>query len=210
MYFLLVIYLDLNAKEVLYSGIQLNEPEEVKTLYAKSHGLSDPGEQKNRNYNWYVDKYNHYFGKCNQIEIDGTKKSLCSDFNEAQFPKTKIVDKRLEDFRQATADMVGRGKFRGTLHPSIEENHTFGVMNILSGTWNVAKCIHGDPEEKTSKHLEPDADLGKTLLHRSKLQNVQPREVVPEKVFGLPSIRSDLKRSRICVSDLTVFIKFLI
>jgi hypothetical protein len=102
--------------------------------------------------------------------------------------------------------MVGRSKFKGTLHPSIDENHSFGVNSVLGGNWNVAKCIYGDPDEKTYKHLEPDVDLGKTLTYRSKLQNVQPKEVDPEKSFGVPSIRHDLKRNkeRISVCDFTV------
>lgn len=180
------------------------EPEEVKTLYNKSHGLTDPGEQKKRNYTWYVDKDNHVFGKPEAMEFDGAKKSLCNDFLESQYPKTVVANKRLEDFRQATSDMVGRSKFKGTLHPSIDENHTFGAKSVLGGNWNVAKCIHGDPEEKTSKHLEPDLDLGKPTLHRSKLQNAQPKDIDPEKTFGVPSIRNDLKRGKVSVADLTV------
>jgi hypothetical protein len=127
------------------------------------------------------------------------------DTLEHAYPQTKIVDKRLEDFRQATSDMLGRSKFKGTLHPSIDENFTFGVKNVLSGAWNVAQCIHGDPEEKTSKHYEPDPDLGKTVLHRSKLINLQPKEIDPEKTFGVPSIRGDLKRTKpASVCDMTV------
>jgi len=178
----------------------------VKTLYNRSHGLTDPGQQKDRNYKWYVDKSNHVFGKNEPLEADGAKKSLTFDFLEAQFPKTKVVDKRLEDFRQATTDMVGRSKFKGTLHPSIEEGHVFGNKNVLGGNWNVAKCIHGDAEQKTEAHLAPDPDLGKSVLHRSKLQNVQPKDLEIDKTFGLPSIRHDLKKNKVSICDLTVII----
>lgn len=195
---------------MLYSGSQLVEDEHAKTLYNKSHGLTDPGEQKNRHYNWYVDKSNHVFGKPEPIENDGAKKSLANDFLESNFPKTKIVNKRLEDFRQATSDMVGRSKFKGTLHPDLDETYTFGFKKD-SQNWNVAKCIHGASEEKTAKHLEADLDLGKNILHRSKLQNAKPKEVDHSKTFGVPSIRYDLpKKNQVSVADLTVSHKYLL
>ncbi len=195
----------MNAKEVLYTGSKLQETQEVKALYNKSHGLTDPGERSDRHYKWYVDKDTHVFGKANLMEYDGTKKSLCSDFNEAPFPKTKIVSKRLEDFRQATSDMVGQPKFKGTLNKAIDESHTFGKKNELHNTWNVAKCMHGDVHEVTEKVLQPDPDLGKTVSHRMKLQALQPKDFDIEKTFGLPSVRYDLqKKNLVSVCDLTV------
>jgi hypothetical protein len=183
----------------------LQETPDVRKIYNKSHGLTEPGERMNRHYKWYVDKDSHVFGKTTPMEYDGAKKSLCSDFNEANFPKTKIVSKRLEDFRQATSDMVGRSKFKGTLNPSIDENHTFGTKNVLGDTWNVAKCLHGDVELISDKLVMPDLDLGKTVTHRSKLKNVQLKELDYEKTFGIPSVRYDLhKKTMTSVSDTTV------
>lgn len=200
----------MNAKEILYSSNNLNESEEVKRLYNKTHGLTDPGEQMNRNYNWNLDKANHVFGKPEPVEWDGAKKSLMSDNLEGAFPKTVIAEKRLEDFRQATSDMVGRGKFRGALHADIKDDHTFGVKSVLEGNWNVAKCLNGDPNLINEKSLEHDPDLGKNILHRSKLTNAQPKELDPHKTFGVPSIRYDLKqRTKPSVSDLTVKIFIL-
>ncbi len=203
---MIFIILDVNAKDLLYAGTGMTEPEEVKTLYNKSHGLTDPGQQKDRSYKWYVDKNSHVFGKYEPREENGAQKSLTFDFLEANFPKTKVVDKRLEDYRQATSDMVGRSKFRGTLPPTVEETHIFGNKNVLGGTWNVAKCMHGDPEQKTESHLQPDPDLGKSVLYRSKLQNLQPKENEIDKTFGVPSIRYDLKREKdkLSICDLTV------
>ena len=193
-------------KDLLYSGAKFNEAQEIKTMYNKSHGLTDPGEQKDRNYKWYVDKNIHAFGKTEPKEADGTKKSLSTDYLESQFPKTKIVDKRLEDFRQATSDMVGQPKFKGTLNTNIDDDHRFGSKNVLAGNWNVAKCIHGDPEQKTIKHIEPDLDLGKTVVYRSKMQNLKPKDFDVEKTFGVPSIRQDLNPKSVSISDLTVIL----
>jgi hypothetical protein len=189
-----------NAKDLLYTCPNVKESEEVKKLYLKTHGLNDPGQQKDRNYNWYVNKDNFVFGKGDLREYEGAKKSLESDYVEANYPKSKIVDKRLEDFRQATSDMVGKGKFRGTLHPSIDENFVFGVSKC-NDRWNARKCVQGNLEENAQKFLESDVDLGKSLHHRNKIKNIVPKEYDGERTFGIPSIRSDLKRTRSSITD---------
>jgi hypothetical protein len=171
--------------------------------------LSDPGQQKDRNYRWPVDKDNFVFGKEEIKEFNGTKKTLESDYLEANYPKSKIVDKRLEDFRQATGDIVGKGKFRGSLHPSIDENFIFGAYKS-SNAWNAAKCIYGDPEEKTQRYFDQESDLGKSLHYRSKLKNLRPKEYDGQRTFGVPSIRYDLKKTRSSICDNIVWIFLLI
>ena len=39
-----------SAKDVIYNGCLLNEPDDVKKLYYKTHGLTDPGEQSKRGF----------------------------------------------------------------------------------------------------------------------------------------------------------------
>ena len=204
--FLILVY---NAKELIYSGPVLNEPDNIKALYSKTHGLTDPGEQKNRHYNWYMDKNSHIFGLPQEREYDGTKKSLMNDFTHAPYPHSKIVGKRLEDFRQATEDMVGRSKFKGTLHPMIGDDHIFGKKTLLGGTWNAGQCIHGDPEELTEKHFESDPDLGRSVLYRTKLDTLKPIEYNPNQTFGIPSIRRDLHRSKVSICDINVYYNIL-
>lgn len=133
-------YVDYNCKDVLYNG-QLEEPKSVKDLYNKTHGLTDPGQQKDRHYKWNVDKNNFVFGKSQPLEVDGTKNSLRTDMLEAEYPKTKIVSKRLEDFKKATSDVVGKSKFKGTMNPNIDEDHTFGAKTIIGENWNVGKYL---------------------------------------------------------------------
>ena len=184
----------------------MNEPEEVKKMYNRTHGLSDPGEQKNRGYNWTVDKHNFVFGKPDNIETDGAKKSLRTDLLEANYPKTRIVDKRLEDYRQATSDVVGCGKFRGMMKCDLDPSHTFGKKSIIGDNWNVAKCLSGDPEEKNDKHYEPDPDLGKSVLHRTKLQSLKPKENEQGRTYGVPSVRIDLQKKQfMSVTNNTVY-----
>lgn len=185
----------------------MNEDEKTNDLYRKTHNLTQPGEQKNRNYNWPVDKNTFQFGKTEKREQDGTKKSLCNDFLEANYPVTKIAKKNLEDFRQATIDMIGKPKFKGTLNLTFGDGFTFGVKSIVGDNWNVGKCIHGDP---TNKMLNADPDLSTTFSHRSKLKSVQglrsSKSFDSNRIFGVPSIRSDLppkNKDKISVSDTT-------
>lgn len=199
-----MLFIDYNAKDVIYNGCLLNEPDDVKKRYQKTHGLSDPGEQKLRNYIWNFDKDKHAFGLPQDKEIDGAKKSLRTDELDAPYPLTKIVGKRLEDFRQATSDMLGRPKFKGTLHPNLGPDHMFGLPNKF-GAWNAGKCINGDPDEIRPEALLPDSDLGKDVKYKSKLDSLKPIEYGMNKTFGVPSIRTDLpKKAFVSVSDLNV------
>jgi hypothetical protein len=106
--------------------------------------------------------------------------------------------------------MIGKSKFRGTLNSSIDETHIFGFSkNSLNGdSWNVARCINGDPNIKTDREFQEDSDLGKSILYKSKLQNLHPKEYDPSRIYGIPSIRTDLKKKSFSsVTDMTV--KFL-
>lgn len=173
-------------------------------MYRTSHGFSDTGEQKNRNYNWNnIDKNSHSFGKPQEKEYDGTKKTLMSDFLESSYPKTKIVDKRLEDYRQATEDMLGVTKYKGTLNPNLPEDHAFGVKSVKDDekNWNLGKCLIGE----SGRDILPDKDLGKNVIHKSKLSAIQPKDYDPNKTFGVPSVRFDLaKKKMVSVSDINV------
>lgn len=107
--------------------------------------------------------------------------------------------------------MIGKGRFRGTLNPQIDENFAFGVSSIKGDNkWNMGKCLQGDHSKTNGKFLEQDKDLGKTILHSSKLSARQPREYDPNRTFGIPSIRHDLPKKRApSVSDLIVKFIFI-
>lgn len=187
-----------NAKEILYSSGNMNETPDTKRMYTKSHGLTDPGEQKTRDYDWRFDKNNHLFGKAVIKEIDGTKKSLKTYTLNSEYPKTVFVSKRVEDFKQATQDMLGKSKFRGTMDETtaFNENFCYGMKKNKGGEiWNVGKLIHGDENLKKKNELEPDKDLGKSTLNRSKLSCVGIAHTPdPRRSFGVPSIRNDIPK----------------
>ena len=193
-----------NAKELIYNGSLLKEPDDVKKLYYKTHGLTDPGEQSKRFYTWNFDPNNHKFGYFQDKEVDGAKKSLMNDFLYNPYPQTKLVGKRLEDFRQANNDLLGKGKFFGTLHPKFyDEQHTFGKESKLGDAWNAGRCIHGDESTVTNKSVEPDVDLGRDHHYANKLKNLQPIERDSNKTYGVPSIRRDLPVKKLkSVSDI--------
>lgn len=188
-----------NAKELIYKGSLLDEPPEVKKLYYKTHGLTDPGEQSSRFYKWgNIDPKNHSFGYFQEAEEDGVKKSLMTDNLFNPYPQTKLVGKRLEDFRQATEDMLGKSKYFGTLNPKFHDiNHTFGKESKLGDAWNAGRCIYGDGTTVTPESVKPDIDLGRDSHYASKLKSLQPIERDPDKTYGVPSIRSDLPAKKV-------------
>ena len=51
--------------------------------------------------------------------------------------------------------------------------------------------------------LKPELDLGKSVINRSKLKSIQPLNLDKSRSFGVPSIRSDLIRKVVSVSDQT-------
>lgn len=181
----------------------MQETEEAKKLYTRTHGHSEPGEQKTRDYKWPVNKDTHSFGKFEPMERDGCRKSLATDILEASYPKTKIVPKRLEDFRQATAEVVGIPRYRGSMSDKVTPDTVFGVKSVVKEAWNVGKCLAG--EVSSEKLLKEDIDLGKSVLHRSKLKNLQPMQDSGNRIFGVPSIRYDLnKQAKTSIADNTV------
>lgn len=160
----------------------------------KTHNITDPGEQKTRDYRWNFDKTKHVFGKPGDIELNGAQKTLNFDSREAAYPQTVFVSKRVEDFRQATNDMLGRAKFRGTVDEKIINNQNFAFgkkSNTGADVWNVGKLLHGEP---TQNKLEPDKDLGKINIHKSKLSCQVPNTPDPRRSFGVPTVRTDIPK----------------
>lgn len=112
---------------------------------------------------------------------------------ETAFPKTIIVKKTVEDFRQTSYDQVGLSKNLGQGDLPVQEETRFGVPNSASAeTWNAARCINGEP---TDKQLEPDHDLGHCVKPGSR--NITRRDEDESRVFGCPSIRVDIPKKKL-------------
>ena len=78
------------------------EDENVRKMYIKTHGNFASGEQKDRNYNWPVDKTAHRFGYGEQRLVNGAAMSVHAERFENSFPKTVIVKKTVEDVKAVT------------------------------------------------------------------------------------------------------------
>lgn len=89
-----------SAKDVLYpAGYEKEEKQEVAKMYNKTHGNFGPGEQRDREYNWPVEKAAHSFGYGEKKLLNGAAMSLHSERYDGDFPKTVIVKKTVEDHK---------------------------------------------------------------------------------------------------------------
>jgi len=184
----------LSSKNLIYYGAS-DEPEEVKNLYYKSHGTTDPGKQNTRYYKWNFDPTTHTFGYSQKTEIDGAKNSLKTDNLTDPYPQTILTNKRVENFRAFNDPLLGKGKFRGSLNPKFyDENHVFGKESKLGDQWNAGRCIHGDETTTKPEGLKPDEDLGRNWHYSCKLKSLRPTQIDSHRIFGVPSIRRDLPK----------------
>ena len=184
----------LSANKLIYYGAK-EEPEDVKNLYYRSHGTTDPGKPNTRYYKWNFDPQNHVFGYSQKSEIDGAKNSLRTDNLLNPYPQTILMNKRSEDFRAFNNPLLGKGKFYGSLSPKFyDENHTFGKGSKLGDQWNAGRLIHGDETTANSENLKPDEDLGRDWHYGSKLKSLRPTQKDLNRIYGVPSIRKDLPK----------------
>ena len=63
---------------------------------------------KNRNYNWKFDPATHVFGKHVTVLENGAKNCLQPDFAQNEFPRTRIVKKNVEDYRNFREEPIGK------------------------------------------------------------------------------------------------------
>ncbi len=167
-----------SAKDVLYP---LDGHREAKKR------TEDPGVQKERSYNWNLDKTKHKFGYAESKVLNGASHSLHPERLEGSFPKTVIVKKTVEDFKQVAHDILGKPKNLGQGEIPLPKEHPFGVSTMGNDAWNAAKCIHGEPAER---EIEPDNDLGRST--KVGCMNEVRKEEDADRAFGTPSIRLDV------------------
>lgn len=75
-------------------------PPEITEMYKKTHGNFAPGEQKNRDYEWPLDKTTHRFGYGEKAVPNGAATALHLERSDPQyFPRTVIVKKTVEDVK---------------------------------------------------------------------------------------------------------------
>jgi hypothetical protein len=184
----------LNAKNLIYYGAK-EEPEEVKNLYYKSHGITDPGKPNMRYYKWNFDPNKHTFGYAPKLELDGAKNSLKTDTLTNPYPQTLLSNRRVENFRAFNNPLLGKSKFHGSLNPKFyDENHVFGKGSKLGDQWNAGRCLHGDETTVNTESVKPDDDLGRDWHYASKLKSLRPTQNNLTRAYGVPTIRRDLPK----------------
>ena len=166
---------------------QIEDTPEVRQLYYKSHGLTQAGEQVTRNYKWPFDKTSQRFGLAEPPEIHGVGSALQPESFAGSHPKTEIVKKVVEDYRNSTYEELGKPKNLGTGKALPGSNQVFGVPTYKE-PWDVGQCIRGNP---LPEHLGPDKDLGKST--RFGFRNTV-KEGDEDRQFGVPTIRKDIEK----------------
>ena len=94
-----------------------------------------------------------------------------------------VVEKLLEDFRVVSTESLGAVKNLGYGNTKVPGSHVYGMPSQSGPEWGVRECIGNyTPDEQL-----PDKDLGRSI--RPGWRNVSANE---RRVFGVPSIRSDI------------------
>ena len=117
------------VKEIFAAQGNIEEDEAVRKMYIKTHGNFACGEQKDRGYNWNLDKTSHRFGYGEQRLLNGAAMSIHNERFDNGFPKTVIVKKTVEDVKAVTSDLLGQSKNLGQGRPPLPQEHAFGVKN---------------------------------------------------------------------------------
>eukprot|EP00976_Prorocentrum_cordatum_P067582 1178806-Prorocentrum_minimum.AAC.2 len=162
-------------------------------MYVKTHSSYAPGEQRRRDYNWKdakIDPDKHVFGyteKEDPSTRNGVAKALNPSLGEGFKDTATIVPQMLEHFYITEKDHLGKVKKLGHGNRNIPADFAYGVASEgrEAGEWGVRKLLVGGYSQEEQA---PDVDLGKCI--KPGLRNIAPEE----KVFGLPSVRTDILR----------------
>lgn len=180
-----------DAKETIFPRYMQPEKAEDAERYKQTHGAYDPGEPISRKYEWpkAITGNQHFrYGVTdrapggNLTSGDGAKTALTMDLEQDRsFPRTRVVDRTSENFRQVANDQLGTSRNMLQGRPPVAPGHAFGLK---SGTDNIhaGELMRGF---YTPSEQRPDVDLGKcTVKGRRNFHTKRP--------FGVPSVRHDL------------------
>ncbi|CAG9463987.1 unnamed protein product [Pedinophyceae sp. YPF-701] len=172
------------VREVMEATKTGEDDESVRQMYVRTHGDYAPGEQRRRGYNWGgVDPDSNVFGR------PGAKKDPMEMKKIMSYPQgPSVVSRTLADYKLGNEPELGRVRTLG-----------FGDREtVMSGTAAGVPSLHPKmPAEPGVEVLlrhqysgggcEPDPDLGRSL--RPGYRNIVED---PDKVFGVPTVRTDL------------------
>lgn len=174
------------AKDIIWPEVSA-EQIEGDEIYKRSHGNYAPGEQKSRNYNWYVDPVTTRFGVGGKnIALNGVSKDVAEVLSGAGETKSIINTKQVEDYRNM-GDMLGKTKNLGQDSAARPFDTAYGrsAASGRAGGWSAAQVIKGEYDVKSQ---QPDHDLGKSITPG--FRNIS----LKDRAYGCPSIRTDLPK----------------
>lgn len=174
------------AKDIIWPEVSA-EQIEGDEIYKRSHGNYAPGEQKSRNYNWYVDPVTTRFGVGGKnIALNGVSKDVAEVLSGAGETKSIINTKQVEDYRNM-GDMLGKTKNLGQESAARPFDTAYGrsAASGRAGGWSAAQVIKGEYDVKSQ---QPDHDLGKSITPG--FRNIS----LKDRAYGCPSIRTDLPK----------------
>lgn len=156
-------------------------------MYLKSHGSYKPGEQKDREFKWNVDPNDFRFGKVEKNPVHKEMNQIMQpESQDNTFPDTKFVKTNYNDFVNLKEDKLGKPRNLGQ-NKDLPPDFVFGVR-YEPNEWDAGKCIKG---EATYKDVETDVDIGRAT--KPGFRNT-PKEGDEGRVFGVPSVRTDIKK----------------
>ncbi|EGR29619.1 hypothetical protein IMG5_152210 [Ichthyophthirius multifiliis] len=179
------------AKEVMFPQKPIMNDSKTHQQYVFTHGNFEAGEQKSRDYNWPVDPKEHRFGKFEKTVTNQAQLAVHQDSIPNEFPKTIILKKKQEDFKNYHEDHLGQPKNLGQTNAKNDPNKVFGARLGGPDEWNAGKCIRGDG---TLKEVQPDKDLGTT--NKFGFRNL-PKPGDENRIFGTPTIRDDIMKPQV-------------
>lgn len=181
---------DEDVKQVIYARGVPAESEEARRLQIKSHGAYAPGETVDREYCWpeAISANPHFrFGIVDGAGISskgqGVMDALAMEREAGgAHPRTRIVSRTCEDFRQVANDHLGQGSHLGQSVPPVAPGHAFGAAK-REVEFSAGALIWGAyPLEEQM----PDRDLGRCT-------KVGNRNVPTARSLGTPSVRYDIR-----------------
>jgi len=173
----------LTSKEVIFPrGVEADNACMHKQ-YVKTHRSYEAGEQADREYSWPegVNPDMFKFGKTDTRLKTSAKDALTWEHANDQ---TKVVLKRLEDYRGVSKEHLGERKNHMQLPLPVTADFRFGVRSTDNSN-SAAHCLHFNV--KVPAEVRTDSDVGKC-------EAIGKRNILSDRVYGLPSIRTDIPK----------------
>lgn len=164
----------------------------VAEQYKRSHHAYSPGEQVKRNFVMHVDPAEHRFGFKPKVGTESVA-SVLAWHNDAlgETHHAVIVPEHMERLHQRTQPPIGVSKSVALVREGAVPDRVFGKISRNDDV-SVGMLVHNSLPEELQR---PDVDLGRSRTRGTLQADVGPR--VADRVFGVPSVRSDIRAPRV-------------